>query len=593
MAKPWPEVANSEAYKALPPDKQEVARNQYFDTMVAPKAPPDKIDSVRAQFDSATKPQIQPAAPQNSAPVVADPAIASPVAAQPQKKLTLPTRKDSKVRETVRSLLRGATIGTSDVLGAGAAASMAALGGADFGEAYRDIKSDIGQSRDLFREENPVLAYGSEIAGGLVPAIATGGAAIAAPASAAGKVALGSGLGAAQGATYGASQAEAGQEAEGAVTGGIAGGVVGGALPAVAGAVRRVISPKASTNAELAAMKEMGVQPTIGQALGGIANKIEQKAQSIPIVGEKIASQRSAAREQFNTGVINEVLKPLGASIKGSGQEAIKEAGDIIGKKYDDALSNIDGVKFDRGFDYQLAELRGMAQNMTEESSKRFEKLIENNIGRRMSEAGAMLPETYKKVDSELGKIAVNASDKELGSAVKQLQALMRDQMMRSNPNVAGELKAADTAYAMLTRVEDAAGRAVNNDGIFSPAQLNAAIKSADKSTRKRATARGDALMQDIGSAGQRVLGETVPNSGTIDRGAQIATGALGVMNPLAVAGGLGAGYGMYTRPVQNALVSLVSRRPDLAPEIAQQLGVATNYLVSPASTGAARIANE
>jgi len=55
MAKPWSEVANSEGYKALAPDKQEAARNQYFDQVVAPRAPQDKLAAVRSQFDAATK----------------------------------------------------------------------------------------------------------------------------------------------------------------------------------------------------------------------------------------------------------------------------------------------------------------------------------------------------------------------------------------------------------------------------------------------------------------------------------------------------------------------------------------------------------
>lgn len=60
MAKPWAEVANSEGYKSLAPDQQEAARNQYFDQVVAPRAPQDKLSEVRAQFDTATKSQAAP-----------------------------------------------------------------------------------------------------------------------------------------------------------------------------------------------------------------------------------------------------------------------------------------------------------------------------------------------------------------------------------------------------------------------------------------------------------------------------------------------------------------------------------------------------
>jgi len=68
MAKPWAEVANSDGYKSLHPDQQEAARSQYFDQVVAPRAPQDKLAEVRAQFDAATKQQAPQAPVQASEP---------------------------------------------------------------------------------------------------------------------------------------------------------------------------------------------------------------------------------------------------------------------------------------------------------------------------------------------------------------------------------------------------------------------------------------------------------------------------------------------------------------------------------------------
>jgi hypothetical protein len=39
MAKKWADVVGSEAFQALPDDQKEVARNQYFDSVVAPRVP--------------------------------------------------------------------------------------------------------------------------------------------------------------------------------------------------------------------------------------------------------------------------------------------------------------------------------------------------------------------------------------------------------------------------------------------------------------------------------------------------------------------------------------------------------------------------
>jgi hypothetical protein len=54
MAKKWADVVGSEAFQALPDDQKEVARNQYFDSVVAPQVPETDLDAVRQQFLSTT-----------------------------------------------------------------------------------------------------------------------------------------------------------------------------------------------------------------------------------------------------------------------------------------------------------------------------------------------------------------------------------------------------------------------------------------------------------------------------------------------------------------------------------------------------------
>ncbi len=58
MARPWREVAQHPEFKALSPDQQEAARNQYFSEVVAPNVPTEDIASVRVAFDSDTKPTL-------------------------------------------------------------------------------------------------------------------------------------------------------------------------------------------------------------------------------------------------------------------------------------------------------------------------------------------------------------------------------------------------------------------------------------------------------------------------------------------------------------------------------------------------------
>lgn len=56
MAKPWSEVVASDAFQALSPGDQELARQQYFRDVVAPRADASELGDVRKQFDAATAP---------------------------------------------------------------------------------------------------------------------------------------------------------------------------------------------------------------------------------------------------------------------------------------------------------------------------------------------------------------------------------------------------------------------------------------------------------------------------------------------------------------------------------------------------------
>lgn len=54
MAKKWSEVASSPAFKALKPEEQDGARQQYFDEVVAPQVPPNQHEAALEQFSTDT-----------------------------------------------------------------------------------------------------------------------------------------------------------------------------------------------------------------------------------------------------------------------------------------------------------------------------------------------------------------------------------------------------------------------------------------------------------------------------------------------------------------------------------------------------------
>lgn len=356
------------------------------------------------------------------------------------------------------------------------------------------------------------------------------------------------------------------------------GAIGGGVMPAVTGAVSRVLSPKAASNPQLQLLKDEGVRPTIGQTLGGNWNRAEEKLASLPIMGDMISSARGRAQNQFNGAAINRATSQVGQRVDKVGQDGVLEAGNKISSAYDDALSSLGPVQFDPQFSQQATQLQNMTRNLVPDMRNKFDKTYRDLVVGRMSPNGTMLPETFKKVDSELGLIGSQygkssaASEQEAGNAIKQLRTILQEQAARSDPAAAVKLKAADSAYANLVRVEGAAKSAKNNGGVFTPGQLNMAIQTADDSVRRRAVSRGTALMQDLGNAGQSILGNRVPNSGTADRG-MLGLGALstGFYDPMIPAGLLG-GAALYTAPAQKLLVAAASARPKAAKAVAKAL---------------------
>ena len=480
----------------------------------------------------------------------------------------------------------------------GSAVGRAMMGAADPGVAIAQLAANaVGQGGNVNASiANTEKQYQAARAGagstGFDPARMVGNVAISAPLAAGSPTtALG---GAATGALFGGLNPVTDENtnfaAEKAKQVG-AGALMGGIATPLLGALGRLISPNASVNQNLKLLRESGVQPTVGQSLGGAANVIEQKAQSLPIVGDAIAASRNRAKDQFNAAAINRALGPIGQRAQGVGHDAIRDAGNVIGKEYDAALGSINGVNFNTPtFNQNLAQLQQMSANLVPQMKDKFDKVLNNIVLGRMSPNGSMLPEVFKKVDSELGKLSSGysksqlASEKEFGDAIRQLKANLFDEVKLSNPQVAERLAAADAGWANLVRLEGAAKSAKNNEGIFTPGQLNTAIQTADQSTRKRAVGRGEALMQDLGTAGAKVLGNNYPDSGTAGR-MFLGVGALGTgaINPLIPAALVG-GAAVYTPAVQNALVYLMTKRPDMAPQVANYL----KQVSGPAAAGLA-----
>jgi hypothetical protein len=332
-----------------------------------------------------------------------------------------------------------------------------------------------------------------------------------------------------------------------------------------------VINPNVAP--EVKSLMKEGVTPTTGQILGGGYKRFEEGLTSIPIVGDFIKNAQLRAVEDLNQAAFNRALKPIGFELPKNvvGREAVQFVSDKLDDAYGKLLPNMT-VKTDSTFKTELANLRGMVQSgaIDPNAVKAFDRFLDTNVVNKFQGQNAISGETLKNIQSDLreqitrfGK-STDADQQLIAQALKEVQDQFRQLVIRTNPQNAKELKAIDTGYANFKRVQDAASRVGAEEGVFSPAQLQGAVRSKDTSKDKAQFAKGTALMQDLSESGKTVLGSKVPDSGTPYRtmAALLTGGGTAMAGYPAIAGGLLTAPIMYSSPGQNLMATLLAKRP-------------------------------
>jgi hypothetical protein len=326
--------------------------------------------------------------------------------------------------------------------------------------------------------------------------------------------------------------------------GAVGGKLAGVAVDAIAGGVRGVADPV------MRRLADSGVRLPPGVALGRTMKTLEDKATSLPIVGGMIERGRAQAMDDWRAGAINEVLKPLGIQVpKGvTGHEAVAFAQDAISTSYDDLLPRL-SAKVDRRFAVGLRKAFDEVKVAPIETQKKLALIIEDAM--KTAPDGTLAGEALRRAEMKFGQHIAdlgrssNPDDQAMRRGVQAVLGDLRDLMVRANPDAAAELKATHQAFKAQLAVDSAASKAT--DGAFSPSQLSTGARTADRSVRKRASARGEGgPMQAWADMGKR-LQSMVPDSGTASR--------MALLNPMGLAVGLPAAIGYdVTKRVAKAL---------------------------------------
>lgn len=361
----------------------------------------------------------------------------------------------------------------------------------------------------------------------------------------------------------------AGGAAAGALTGDpdhpVRDATIGAATGGTMNLAGRAIAPTVSDAVQRLAAS--GAQLTPGQIFGGMTKGVEDRLAGLPLVGDFITGAQNRSLETAGRGAINRSLTPIGQTLPAGlvGQDAIKSAGDTLSANYNSLLPQMN-VTLDQPFGQALSDAgQRVDARLPDEMGDQFKGTVAD-VFKKLNSTGPTQPSQYGGVAaheaaSDLGAMSrkysgLGGNDSELGNAYGSVDQAFRDAARRSNPQLGPQLDANDEGWANLVRLEDASKAATGNangkaPGVFTGQQLRTAARQGDTSVRDRATARGDALLQDHAEDMIQTLPSSVGDSGTAGRtalAALLAGGATHLASPAAVAAGA-AIPAIYSQP--------------------------------------------
>jgi hypothetical protein len=356
--------------------------------------------------------------------------------------------------------------------------------------------------------------------------------------------------GVAEGAAQGALMGDPGERGMGALVGGATGGV----LPALAAGGSKVVRGLSRTP-EAQALLDRGVDLTPGQMNPhGIANHLEQTAESLPLVSGMVKGARANGERTFQQAVVREGAAPGAHLAPGNVHEMLDTAYRSFEPLYDQAkgFPMKPVVMNARGPDIPLPALMqaavGSKGTMANTATRRkVGAWLQNELTAFDGTSDSLL-----KIRSNIRSAARDATsgaatmeDKATADLLGNAEGAITSSLESQLPKGAlATLRSADSKYGQYKTVEAAVAAAKDSPNGFSPHQLSTAVKSG---MSQGAYARGGGgSLRDMAAQGREVFQQVTPPTGA--RLATIAPMAVAaVHSPLTMVPALGGALALST----------------------------------------------
>lgn len=472
--------------------------------------------------------------------------------------------------------------------------------GGAYGKDRKTILKEIRDRQKRYAEEDPRGAAVAEVGGGIGGALAVPGNLARSMLGAAPGVLRSAAVGAGLSAPFGAldatgrleGDATAEEYGDAAGAGAVEAGGIGALFGGAGNAIGKVAGPWARQAAQY--LSERGVRLTPGQLIGGNAQRAEDALTSVPFLGNMIRRRQTEGAESFNRGAYNEALEPMRGQGRGArmpediemGHPAQVEAEAIFDRRYGAVVPRMH-AQADAPFRNEISGIStALPQTIRPQFADAFRRHVANNLDPANGTlTGRALQDSLQGLRTEARRLRNNpghAYDVDLADALEEMRTALENSAGRYTPaRTMNDFRRINQAYGRYATLRDASSRLGAEEGVFSPAQMLNAVRTADQSTGKGRFARGTAPMQEYAEAGRSTMRRQVGDSGSPERAAYMALLAApgAVLAPqatLGAAGMLGGLAAAYSRPGNRLFQHMATYSPQTRMAIRRAIERAT-----------------